>query len=328
MLRVAIRGGGVAGSLLGALLRRGGHDVTLYDIKDHYIKPCGDIVPNVYSPLIPWEVEYEIKDFAFYLDGERVYDVSYRRTKWLTINKSNWINSMRREVRQVVGMSAPNPSDYDVMIDSRGPYSMDREVVYTTRALVRVDNFTPEAVLEFDTKLTGFYWIFPSSDNIVNIGAGFLEEKNSRELLLSYLKEKYSKYEILDLRGAPISIGKVRQKEGRIGEARGLVFPLSGEGIRPSAISAELAFRAIHTGKSLEEELDQGLRLIERRIWIQSIFLKIYRSSSRSSRKAIMRHFLKNDVLIDAFLEDKLDVQGMRESLEMVKSGGVSSGKI
>jgi hypothetical protein len=41
-----------------------------------------------------------------------------------------------------------------------------------------------------------------------------------------------------------------------------------------------------------------------------------------------MRHFLKNDVLIDAFLEDKLDVQGMRESLEMVKSGGVSSGKI
>lgn len=328
MSRVAIRGGGVSGSLLGALLRREGYDVTLFDIKDRYVKPCGDIVPNLYSPPIPWEVEYEIKDFAFYLDGERIYEVSYRRPKWITINKSNWINSMRSELRQVVGMVAPRPSDYDVVIDSRGPYPMDREVVYTTRALAKVQNFSPEAVLEFDTKLTGFYWIFPSREGVINIGAGFLEQRNSRDLLLQYLKEKYPEHEILDLRGAPISIGNVKQKTGRIGEARGLVFPLSGEGIRPSAISAELAFKAISKGKPFDETLDEGLRTIERRIRIQSTLLRMYRNSSRTTRKAIMRSFLKSDILIDAFLEDKLDMEGIKESLELRRSGGISSRKV
>ncbi|MCH1771295.1 MULTISPECIES: NAD(P)/FAD-dependent oxidoreductase [Metallosphaera] len=325
MLRVAVIGGGVGGSLIGSLLHDAGHDVTLFDIKDKYFKPCGDIVPNVYRPPFPWRVEYEIKDFAFYLDGERVYDVSYRSPKWLTINKSEWINSMRAKLRQVVGNEKPKLDNYDVVLDSRGPYPMDREVVYTTRVIMKVENFNPEAILEFNTRLTGFYWIFPAGEGLLNVGAGFLEDKNSRKLLLEYLRERFTKYEILDIRGAPISIGKVAKKEGRIGEARGLVFPLSGEGIRPSAISAEIAFGALNKGKPLEQELRKGLSTIESRISIQSLLLNWYRSSNISMRRTMLRHFLKSEILIDAFLEDKLDFQGIKESMELIKSGGIST---
>ncbi|QKR00943.1 NAD(P)/FAD-dependent oxidoreductase [Metallosphaera tengchongensis] len=325
MLKVAIRGGGVGGSLLGALLQSVGHDVTLFDIKDKYIKPCGDIVPNVYRPPFQWDVKYEIKEFAFYLDNERLYDVRYRSPKWLTIDKSGWINSMRSNLRQIVTNERPNLENYDLSIDSRGPYPMDREVVYTTRALVKVDKFNPEAILEFDTKLTGFYWIFPAEEGLLNVGSGFLENKNSRALLLDYMRQRFDKFEVIDLRGAPISVGKVPVKEGRIGEARGLVFPLSGEGIRPSAISAEIAFRAIQRGKSMEEELNEGLRRIESRIWIQRLLLDAYRKSSLVIRKSMLRHFLKSEILIDAFLEDKLDLQGIKESLELIRSGGINS---
>lgn len=325
MLRVAIQGGGVGGSLLAYLLNRSGHDVTLYDIKDRYFKPCGDIVPNVYRPSFPWKVEYEIKNFAFYLDGERIYDVEYRSPKWLTINKSEWINSMRENIRQVVGNLKPNLKDYDLVLDSRGPYPLDREVVYTTRLIMKTEEFIPEAILEFNTKFTGFYWIFPAGENLLNVGAGFLEEKNSKDLLIDYVRNKFHKYETIDLRGAPISIGKVSRKEGRIGEARGLVFPLSGEGIRPSAISAEIAFSALNKGKDLESELKKNLSLIESRISIQSLFLNWYRNSAPYVRKIILKHFLKSEILIDAFLEDKLDMQGIKESLELIRSGRVSS---
>ncbi|WP_168364313.1 NAD(P)/FAD-dependent oxidoreductase [Metallosphaera hakonensis] len=324
-MKIAIQGGGVGGALLGSLLHSVGHEVTIFDIKDKYFKPCGDIVPNVYRPPYSWEVEYEIKDFAFYLDGERVYDVSYRSPKWLTINKSEWINSMRSRVRQVIGNHKPDTRDFDYVLDSRGPYPMDREVVYTTRVIMKTEEFSPEAILEFNTKLTGFYWIFPAGQGLLNVGAGFLEEKNSKKLLLEYIKEKFRKYEILDTRGAPISIGKVRRKEGRIGEARGLVFPLSGEGIRPSAISAEIAFNAINKGKPLEQELRKGLDRIESRVAIQSLLLNWYRRSNISMRKTMLRHFLRSEILIDAFLEDKLDLQGIKESVELINSGGINT---
>ncbi|AWR97757.1 NAD(P)/FAD-dependent oxidoreductase [Acidianus sulfidivorans JP7] len=321
MNNIAVLGGGVSGSLLSYLLHAHGYNVTLYDIKDKYFKPCGDIVPRIYESPVKWNVRYYIKNFAFYIDGERIYDVRYRSTKWLTIDKSEWINSMRSNINQVIGNVKPKKDDFDVIIDAKGPYDMDREVVYTSRALIKVNNFDDEAILEFNSKYTGFYWIFPDREGIYNIGAGFLENKNSRELLLKYIKEKYRDYEILDLRGAPISIGEVKNKDFKIGEARGLVFPMSGEGIRPSAISAEIAFEAIYKEKDLNEYLATKLHKIESRINIQRKLLEIYTKLSPSLRKYALRSFFKSEILIDAFLEDKLDLEGIRESIEVIKNG-------
>ncbi len=321
-MKVAIRGGGVAGSLLSYMLANSGHNVTIFDIKRSYIKPCGDIVPNVYTPPKQWDVNYEIKRFAFLVDGEKVYDVGYRSPKWLVIDKWGWINSMREKATQEVTIQPPSSKDYDVVVDSRGPYPMDRKVVYTTRAIIRTEKFDDTAVFEFSSKFTGFYWIFPSKEGEYNVGAGFLEYKNSRELLIDYMRDKFKEYKLLDIRGAPISLQIPNDKRGRIGEARGLVFPLSGEGIRPSAISAEKAFQAITHGKDITSYLDQELRRIEGRIRIQHILLNAYMSAKPSVRKMMMKTLMKNDVLIDAYLEDKIDLQGISESLRLMRGGG------
>ncbi|WP_338601551.1 NAD(P)/FAD-dependent oxidoreductase [Sulfolobus tengchongensis] len=320
-MRIAILGGGVAGSTLAYLLSRVNNEVIIFDINQSYVKPCGDIVPNVYNPPFNWTQTFGIKRFSFYIDGEKIYDVEYARTKWLVIDKWAWINNMRKSAKVVVSHDIVL-KDFDYVIDSRGPYPMDREVVYTTRAIIETEDFDDEAILEFDTRYTGFYWIFPSKENEYNIGAGFLEYKNSKEMLYQYIRRKYRNFKIKDVRGAPISIGNVKNKKLRIGEARGLVFPLSGEGIRPSAISAEYAFEAIYKERNFDNFMDQKLGVIEKRIRIQRMLLDLYRYSSLNLRKTFMKVFFKNDVLIDTYLEDKIDLNGLVESLKSVKQNG------
>ncbi len=320
-MKVAIRGGGVAGSLLAYLLNNSGHEAEIFDIKESYVKPCGDIVPNLYAPPKGWDVDYEIRRFAFLVDGERVYDVNYRSPKWLVIDKWKWINSMRDGIPHKITIEPPKPESYDAVIDSRGPYPMDRKVVYTTRAIIRTEDFDDTAVFEFSSKYTGFYWIFPSKEGEYNVGAGFLEYKNSRELLLDYLKDHFKGHKLLDIRGAPISVERPKEKGNRIGEARGLVFPLSGEGIRPSAISAEKAFQALTRGKDVSTYLDREMKVMEGRIKIQGILLNAYMSAKPSMRKVMMKTLMKNDVLIDAYLEDKIDLQGISESLRLMRGG-------
>lgn len=321
MTKIAILGGGVSGSLLAYLIKtRTNYEIKLFDIRESYVKPCGDIVPNVYSPPVPWDVKFNIKRFAFYLDGELVHDVEYRNTKWIVIDKWGWINKMREKVG-VNHISSFSNKDFETVVDAKGPYDMDRSVVYTTRALVKTSKFDDTAIFEFNTKYTGFYWIFPSEEGVLNIGAGFLEYKNSKELILKYIKEKYTDANILDIRGAPISISKVKDKRFRIGEARGLVFPLSGEGIRPSAISAEIAFEAIYREKDFNNFVEERLNKLQNAINIQHKLLEIYRYSSLPLRKSLLRMLFKNDILIDAYLEDKITFEGISESVRSIKSG-------
>ncbi|MEJ2770850.1 MAG: NAD(P)/FAD-dependent oxidoreductase [Sulfolobaceae archaeon] len=323
-MKIAVIGGGVSGSLLGYLLKaKTNHEVKLFDVINKYVKPCGDIVPNVFSTPYPWEVKFGIKRFAFYIDGERVYDVEYRHTKWLVIDKWKWINDMRKNLG-FNHVSEFRKEDFDLVIDAKGPYDMDRDVVYTTRAIIKTDKFTDEAIFEFDTKYTGFYWIFPAEEGLLNIGAGFIEYKNSKELLLKYMKERYGNFELLDMRGAPISISPVHNKVGRIGEARGLVFPLSGEGIRPSAISAIKAYEVLsYDFNRFEERLDSALKSLEDSIMLQHKILLLYRKSGLSLRKGLLKFLFKNEILIDAYLEDKLTPEGITESARFVKSGGI-----
>jgi flavin-dependent dehydrogenase len=98
---------------------------------------------------------------------------------------------------------------------------------------------------------------------------------------------------------------------------------MSGEGIRPSAISAEIAYEAITRGKNFDEYLSYNLTKIERRIEIQRRLLDVYMKSSINARKFLLKTFLRNDVLIDAFLEDKLDFEGILESARGIKYGSI-----
>lgn len=329
-MKIAIIGAGVSGALLGALLSKKGYDVYVYDIKKEYQKACGDAVPTEYRPSIPWNVKTRVREFVFYLDKEEKYSISYSYSKWQIIDKWEWVNRLRNQIKNFIvddpQHTSLNKRNFDIIIDAKGPYNMDTEVVYTTRALIKVPSIFTHIEFEFESSKTGFYWIFPDeigkNASIINVGGGFLESKINKEELIDYIKRKFKNFELIDLRGAPITLSESKNKYNKIGEARGLVFPLSGEGIRPSAISAETAFEAIEHEKDLNEYIDQKMNKFISRIKLQRLLLNLYVNiKNRDLRKSLLRVLFKRDYLLDAYLEDKIDLEGILESIRSIKYG-------
>jgi len=120
----------------------------------------------------------------------------------------------------------------------------------------------PEVMRRFEQRLVfvfgeiryGYLWIFPKSDHLT-VGIGAYHPKPGK--LQTTLKEVMGRYGIpledIHLRGHPIPIYTRREKVTSartmlVGDAAGLVDPLSGEGIRFAIKSGRLAAESILSG--------------------------------------------------------------------------------
>jgi geranylgeranyl reductase family protein len=120
-------------------------------------------------------------------------------------------------------------------------------------------------LLYFDEEFfPGFGWVFPSRDGVANIGVGMLKEplvKHGLNLqrfydrLVAFVqslpRQSGSAIEIEGKAGAPIKTYGARARNTferglLIGEAAGLVDPISGEGIPLALESAEMAAEVLH----------------------------------------------------------------------------------
>jgi len=136
---------------------------------------------------------------------------------------------------------------------------------------------SPEVMHRFEQQLVfifgeihyGYLWIFPKSDHLT-IGIGALHPKPGQ--LQKKLKEVMQRFGIpLDnsrLRGHPIPIYTRREKVASkrtllVGDAAGMVDPLSGEGIRFAIKSGRLAAESILSGhpESYARALFRGIGL-------------------------------------------------------------------
>jgi geranylgeranyl reductase family protein len=121
----------------------------------------------------------------------------------------------------------------------------------------------PEVLARFDGRPTflfggvrlGYLWIFPKRDHLsVGIGAllprpGMLQEK-----LRQAMAEQGIDLSGVPLRGHPLPINLRRKRISTartllVGDAAGLMDPLSGEGIRPAIKSGRMAAEAILAGR-------------------------------------------------------------------------------
>ncbi|MEM0097139.1 MAG: NAD(P)/FAD-dependent oxidoreductase [Conexivisphaerales archaeon] len=309
-MKIAIEGAGVGGSYLYFLLSKAGEDVHLYDINDTYIKACGEAVPNLYKPRFPWDVVDEIHEFSFFIDGKEMQTVNYRHPKWIIIDKAGWIQAMRNSGSNFIKGRLNDRRGYDLIIRAYGPYDLSRDVVTVVRAIVKANTQEHKGVIfEFDSRFSGFYWIFPSGNGRYNIGGGFTEIRNPTELVRWYISKKFKQPEIIDMRGAPLSIGRVSNVKYSIGEARGLVYPLTGEGIRPASISAECANEAIYKKVDVELYLQEKLKPVEYDIAFQRRLLTIYRLMPQTMRRITFQHMLNKVTFLDNYLDEKINIK-------------------
>lgn len=128
------------------------------------------------------------------------------------------------------------------------------EVEYTPAPAV-MERLANIAVFEFGALHNGYLWIFPKRDHL-SVGIGQLRGRGHalREVLYREMR-KFG----LDLENAPWhghTLPVYRGPEPRntahvllVGDAAGLVDPLSGEGIRHAILSAKLAAQSILQGR-------------------------------------------------------------------------------
>jgi len=144
--------------------------------------------------------------------------------------------------------------DYGVALEANVPYGVVSETEY--RGLL---------CLELANVPGGYGWVFPKRDH-VNVGVGGWEREGPRlrEHLMRFCREYgIPESSLEDVRGyrLPLVHPRARLAKGRVallGDAAGLVDPLSGDGIYEAFLSARLAAKAVLAGDL--ESYDRDLR--------------------------------------------------------------------
>ena len=121
---------------------------------------------------------------------------------------------------------------------------------------VRLPERATDLTFDFGAVRNGYGWIFPKGDHL-NVGLGFCGdsggEKLSRERLLEYARRRLGADSVDHVVGQYLGISRADQAcaNGRVllvGDAAGLVDPLTAEGIYSAVASGQAAAKAIVAG--------------------------------------------------------------------------------
>jgi geranylgeranyl reductase family protein len=147
--------------------------------------------------------------------------------------------------------------------------------------LAPIADWAQTALFEFGALRYGYLWVFPKREHL-SVGIGSFRKR--KEKLREILRQEMAKFGIsldgVTLYGhpLPVYIRSERLHTARcllVGDAAGLMDPLSGEGIRYAVKSARLAVEAI-----VQEKLDKYTAWIQREIgvslsrvrWLAALF--------------------------------------------------------
>jgi digeranylgeranylglycerophospholipid reductase len=265
---ITIAGLGIAGSRLASLLARSGFGITAYDPDPLYRKPCGEAVPvNDYIEGIIEEytrIKAEVDSFKVLVDGVTVYEETSNKPVWYIIDKSLLVRNLRSEAESNGARfiwdktSIPDinrsVSSGNIIVDARGPFSSSYNKTIPVYRMVykpKTNWSMNEVLIEFDSKRMGFYWIFPSDSRkgLVNAGGGFYQlpkQCNLTMMVNNYVREKTGIEEI-KTRGASlirikpvIKLFDTKKNVLKVGESAGFLMSITGEGIRPALLSADI----------------------------------------------------------------------------------------
>ena len=310
-------GAGPAGAAFAYYATRKGYSVTVYDQAPWPgFKACGWAVPRQIEDIItiPREtILTEIRGFRVYLDGRLVHEKHGMRWGYI-IDKRAFLEYLLRESYlytkkpvlidkerlRVLGETERPLRSY---VLATGSSSMPQdERIYAVQRIIRPAEPLEEDTVEFwfDRNLVGYYWVFPRSSRIVDIGVGgYGEPQDFIKRLEIFIKTRFGdKAEPIEpYKGSWINVGGVMEERFYaippvIGEAAGFVYPLTGEGIRPSIVSAYAAINRIE-GKPLPDIFTSTTRWIT----IQKQILESVKSSRPETRAKIISR-LPVDVLI------------------------------
>jgi len=208
--------------------------------------------------------------------------------------------------------------DYGVALEANVPYGVVSE-----------DEYRGLLCLELANVPGGYGWVFPKGDH-VNVGVGGWEREGPR--LRTHLARFCREYGIPEsslenVRGhrLPLIHARARVAEGRVallGDAAGLVDPLSGDGIYEAFLSAKLATEALLAGdlESYDAELRRRLSSQLSAAWGAKVALDRF---PRLTYAVVRTPFLWNAVvsLIGGDVPSPSAMRGLRRASMRVVEG-------
>ena len=241
-------------------------------------KPCAWAVPKSLEKYIkiPKEVILnEVHGQRMYLNNELLSEDYQRVSQGYILNKPAFIkwllNGVDVKLGKPIKFKGQEPElrtkDGDITVIATGSiFHNESKWKFLTYQYILKDAKIEDNVIEirFYTDFVGYIWVFPR-ENKANVGiGGFLSHDKLKARLDSFIRndERFRYTKIERKEGAHIYAGGINEemynfKYPVIGEALGAVYPLTGEGIRPSIVSSYALFRSIKHEKSFKEEFEK-----------------------------------------------------------------------
>ncbi len=274
-------GAGPAGAAAASILAKRGFNVTVYEANSRLgSKPCGRGIPSMGDlPVrVPRDtIVRKINGAVLYVDNMRVFDIE-RNLNGVIVDKEAMLEAIISEsganlVKGAIYKRSKNliriggkyiEIKNGLLAGGHSFYPGETINAIQYRLKSRKFEYLDKLIIYFDTKLIGYYYIFPNEGNEADVGVGgYASFNHLKSLLEKFIKsnEVTKGSQRLKLEGARIAVGGINLKTINgltiIGEAAGYVLPLTGEGIRPSIISGAVAAKAIIESKNPLRELEK-----------------------------------------------------------------------
>lgn len=271
-----IVGAGLSGSMLGYLLKKNGYNVIILEKQqlNKKVKLCGGIItPKTYNLLI---TEFPKTDIDNIVDIEfKKCNIKDKRTIYLDninikiVDRKKLDDYILNEYLKIGGEVIENIKVEDIIfhqntiITSNKEYNFkyligaDGTLSYVRKALtgkIQNKNFALESfqksnsninfTIEFLDNYKGYNWIIPKQKEVC-IGTGNIKGKTKIEDVYNDLVKRYDLKQ--DKKGAFLPTGNdiLLNKKNIyfIGDAGGLISPITGEGIYYALFSAQALFK-------------------------------------------------------------------------------------
>ena len=260
-------GAGPAGSLTAFHLARGGARVLLVDkARFPRDKPCGGGITVRAGRLLPFSIDPVVEDDIESFDLRLRYGWRFtRRTREPLIRMTQrrrldafLVDQAREAGADFRDGTAPDGVEARVVIGADGANGTTgrkagldghlRTVALEGNAAVDPERFAGRVVVEFGIVPGGFGWVFPKADHL-NVGVGgWREEAPGLRAHLERLCRQHGipTDTLTEVRGHHLPLRRPGAVPGRgttavVGDAAGLVDPVSGDGIYEAFLSAGLA---------------------------------------------------------------------------------------
>ncbi len=314
-----IIGAGPAGISAGLKLSKNGFKVEIHEAGPRLaVKPCGWGIPL--PQTLPFKIPEEsikkhIDGASLYVDGEHALDYTGKNLG-VVVDKPLMLELLAIQYSVNILYKSPvNPrkiklgnNGKSIIIAGGFPWYKGETINAIQLHLKTSYSWSELFEFYFDSRIIGYYWIFPLERHLVKVGVGGFENVTMLKSLLDKFIKRDGRLRdsqpVSKLEGAKLAVGGIHTEESYpliIGEAAGAVYPLTGEGIRPSMMMGYSVANALVKG-------DNPFKAIKRTdvYWKVNLQRKILEKVKQLAPKS-RADFLKNlnpEVLIRVGLGD------------------------